>query len=91
MNPIQTRFYTKSGKPINHNPKELIPTQDLEVMYEENSNLYIFSKESFLSTNSRIGKTPILFEMPITESCDIDTKEDWEIAESIALYRTRND
>ena len=47
VNAIQTRFYTKNGKPINHNPKKLIPTQELDKIYEENSNLYIFSKESF--------------------------------------------
>ena len=87
VNPIQTRFYTKKGKPINHNPKKLSPTQELEIMYEENSNLYIFSRKSFLTTFSRIGKNPILFETLATEACDIDTQEDWEIAESIALYR----
>ncbi len=36
VNEIQTRFYNKKGKPINHNPKKLIPTQDLEKIYEEN-------------------------------------------------------
>ena len=90
VNAIQTRFYTKNGKPINHNPKNLIPTQDLETFYEENSNLYIFSKESFLSTESRIGKNPILFETPKNEAIDIDTNEEWEMAESMALYKKRN-
>ena len=80
----------KNGKPINHNPKKLIPTQDLEKIYEENSNLYIFSKESFLSSSSRIGKNPILFETPKNESIDIDTNEEWEIAESMAFYKNRN-
>ena len=49
-------------------PKKLIPTQELDKIYEENSNLYIFSKESFLSTSSRIGKNPILFETPKNEA-----------------------
>ena len=89
VNPIQTRFYTKSGKPINHNPKKLIPTQDLETMYEENSNLYIFSKQSFLATSSRIGKNPILFETPKNEAIDIDTNEEWELAESLAFYKQK--
>lgn len=90
VNAIQTRFYTKTGKPINHNPKKLIPTQDLDTIYEENSNLYIFSKESFLNTSSRIGKNPILFETPKTEAIDIDTNEEWEMAESMAIYKKRN-
>ena len=87
VNTIQTRFYSKKGKPINHNPNKLIPTQELDIVYEENSNLYIFTKSSFFSTFSRIGKKPILFPTPNSESVDIDTKEDWKIAESIALYK----
>lgn len=87
VNAIQTRFYTKNGKPINHNPKKLIPTQELDKIYEENSNLYIFSKESFLSTSSRIGKNPILFETPKNEAIDIDTNDEWEMAESMAYYK----
>ena len=43
---------------FNHNPNKLQRTQDLESLYEENSNLYIFSKESFINSNSRIGKKP---------------------------------
>ncbi len=91
VNSLQTRFYSKKGNPLNHDPKKLIPTQELEVIYEENSNLYIFSKSSFISTNSRIGKNPIMFPTPATESLDIDTQMDWEIAESIALYRKRKE
>ena len=90
VNAIQTRFYSKNGKPINHNPNKLIPTQELEKIYEENSNLYIFSKESFLSTHSRIGKNPILFETPKNEAIDIDTNDEWEMAESMAFYKRRN-
>ena len=33
----QTRFYDKNGNPLNHNPKELIRTQDLDPLFEENS------------------------------------------------------
>ena len=44
----QTRFYDKNANPLNHNPQELIRTQDLESLYEENSNFYIFSKESYI-------------------------------------------
>ena len=56
VNKIQTRFYNSNGKPVNHNPESLIPTQDMEPWYEENSNLYIFSRSSFINSNSRIGK-----------------------------------
>ncbi len=80
---IQTRFYKKDGTPINHNPDKLIKTQDLEPWFEENSNLYLFTKESFESTQARIGKKPFLFETPKGESVDIDTPDDWEIARKL--------
>lgn len=84
VNRYQSRFYTPEGKAINHDPKNLIRTQDLEPMYEENSNLYIFTGESFTATKARIGSSPVLFETPRSESFDIDDQVGWEIAEMIA-------
>lgn len=77
---IQTRFYKADGTPINHDPNNLVRTQDLEPWYEENSNLYIFNKPSFEATNARIGLKPILFEGPRIESIDIDDQADWDFA-----------
>ena len=84
VNKFQTRFYRTDGSPVNHDPDNLIRTQDLEPWFEENSNLYIFSRESFAATNARIGKKPILFETPRAESADIDDQEGWNIAETLA-------
>ena len=84
VNKIQTRFYNTHCKPINHDPDNLIPTQELEAYYEENSNLYIFSKASFDGASARIGKKPMMIESKKIESLDIDTSEDWELANLIA-------
>ena len=84
VNRLQTRFYNEDCTPINHDPDNLIPTQNLEPWYEENSCLYLFTKESFISTNARIGQKPMLFETPRLESIDIDEEEDWLLAESLA-------
>lgn len=84
VNKLNMRLYTEDIKPFNHNPNILKRTQDLENLYEENSNLYIFSKESFLKSNSRIGKKPYMFITPKIESIDIDNYEEWEIAELIS-------
>ena len=67
--------------------KSMFPvrTQDLEPWFEENSNAYIFSGESFLGTKARIGSKPIMFETPKLESVDIDGPEDWALAEALAL------
>lgn len=87
VNPMQTRFYRKDGSAVNHDPNNLIRTQDLEPWFEENSNLYLFTKESFESTNARIGKKPHLFVTPRAESADIDDQEGWDIAEVLATGR----
>jgi CMP-N-acetylneuraminic acid synthetase len=79
---VQTRFYDKNANPINHDSKELLRTQDLEPLYEENSNFYIFSKESFKNAgNRRIGLKPQIFEVNKLEAVDIDEPEDFILAE----------
>lgn len=77
---IQTRFYREDCSPVNHDPANLIRTQDLEPWFEENSNLYIFTKDSFNKTHARIGEKPMMFETPKYESIDIDNPEDWDFA-----------
>jgi len=86
VNRWQTRFYRQDGSAVNHNPNNLIRTQDLEPWFEENSNLYIFTAESFLKTQARIGQQPIMFETPKLESVDIDDQADWHMAEALAKY-----
>jgi CMP-N-acetylneuraminic acid synthetase len=87
VNRHQTRFYRADASPINHDPANLVPTQDLEPWFEENSNLYIFTAASFRAASARIGKHPLMFTTPKAESLDIDTPSDWEIAERVAGAR----
>jgi CMP-N-acetylneuraminic acid synthetase len=90
VNKFQTRFYRADGSAINHDPNNLIRTQDLEPWFEENSNLYVFSASSFASTNARIGKKPLMFEMGRSESVDIDDQESWFMAEAMSMYLQNN-
>ncbi|MCP9773647.1 acylneuraminate cytidylyltransferase family protein [Synechococcus sp. Tobar12-5m-g] len=83
---IQTRLYHADCSPVNHDPDNLIRTQDLEPWFEENSNLYIFTLESFAKANSRIGQQPMMFESAKFESLDIDTPADWDFALAAANY-----
>ena len=78
---LQTRLYDQGGRPLNHDPSVLQRTQDLPPVYEENSNLYLFSKEAMLKSRNRIGKQPLLFEVGKIEALDIDTEADFIIAE----------
>lgn len=84
VNKIQTRFYREDMSPVNHDPDNLIRTQDLEPWFEENSCIFIFSANSFESTNARIGKKPMMYITPPLESIDIDEPEDWEMACALA-------
>jgi len=85
---IQTRFYDKDANPVNHDPQELLRTQDLEPLYEENSNFYIFSKASFKNAgNKRIGLKPQIFEVNKLEAVDIDEPEDFKLAELLHIHK----
>ena len=76
---LQTRLYSRSGKALNHNPGELLQTQDLPPIFEENSCIYLFSEVGMEKTVHRIGSKPLLFEIRAAEAWDIDTPLDFKI------------
>lgn len=91
VNRHQSRFYTHDGKPVNHDPENLIPTQNLQPVYEENSCLYVFTKESFAKKCRRIGLKPLMFPTPNIESVDIDDEFTFRLAELLGLYAQRGE
>jgi len=82
---IQGRLFNEIAEPINHDPSKLIRTQDLEIMFLENSCLYLFDKATFLKNHARIGSKPYLLPIPALDAIDIDTQEEWDLAQKIAL------
>jgi len=87
VTPVQKRFYWPDGRPVNHDPNNMLRTQDLAPVLEENSNIYIFSRQSFKACNHRIGARPVMFPMDPSEAVDIDTEADFRVAEAIAMTR----
>ncbi len=83
----QKRFWTPARVPLNHDPAVLLRTQDLPPLYEENSCVYLFSRELVLRRRNRIGESPQLFELDAIEAWDIDEEHDFVVAE--ALYHAR--
>jgi CMP-N-acetylneuraminic acid synthetase len=77
----QTRLYFQDGRAINHNPLELIQTQDLPPVYEENSCLYLFTRENLARKHHRIGDKPLMFEIDRAEAWDIDEELDFEMTD----------
>jgi CMP-N-acetylneuraminic acid synthetase len=84
---LQTRLWDELARAVNHNPNILLRTQDLPPIFEENSCMYIFSKEILMRKHNRIGDRPYLLEIPKEEAQDIDVELDFRIAEF--LYKAR--
>ena len=85
---LQTRLYDRYGRAINHDPEILIQTQDLPPVYEENSCLYIFTRQNLIKRHHRIGAKPMLFEIAAEEAWDIDEEIDFAITDF--LLRRKN-
>lgn len=84
VSPIQARMWSKGGKPTNHDPENLLPTQELETIFVENSLFYLFSREVLFSSNNRIGTRPLMITTSELSSVDIDTEDQFLLADSIA-------
>jgi CMP-N-acetylneuraminic acid synthetase len=84
---LHTRLYDQHGHAINHNPDILLQTQDLPPVYEENSCMYIFSRENLERRHNRLGERPLLFEMDADEAWDIDEELDFAITGFLMQHR----
>jgi len=87
VTPLYTRLYRADGIPINHDPQLLIRTQDLPVIYEENSCIYIFSRKMFDNCKNRIGLNPMMFPIDRFEAVDIDEEFDFAVSELLMEKR----
>lgn len=81
VTPHRTRLWNGDAEPMNHERDRLLPTQELDPVYEENSNLYIFTRDSLLKRKNRIGDDPKLYDMNAEEAVDIDYPRDFRYAE----------
>lgn len=84
---LQTRLYDLEGKAINHDPSELLRTQDLPPIYEENSCIYLFSRESLEKQGHRMGENPLMYPISAEEAWDIDEEIDFQIADFLMRQR----
>ncbi|MBW8010241.1 MAG: acylneuraminate cytidylyltransferase family protein [Chloroflexi bacterium] len=84
---LKTRLYDAEGNAINHDPAELLRTQDLPPVFEENSCLYIFSRQTLEVRSNRIGEKPEMFEIDANEAWDIDEELDFQIADFLMQRR----
>ena len=87
---LQTRLWDALARPVNHNPAILLRTQDLPPIYEENSCIYIFTRENLARRRNRIGERPLMYEIPAEEAWDIDEELDFAIADFLMRRRLKS-
>ncbi len=80
------------GNPVNFDVSEKINSQFLDPVSRIVWALTAWKKDNFIAQQNN-GKNPIfsgnlgIFEIPKDESCDLDTPEDWNIAEGFIRAR----
>jgi CMP-N-acetylneuraminic acid synthetase len=87
---LQTRLWDQLGRAINHNPAVLLQTQDLPPVYEENSCIYIFTRQNLLRRRNRLGERPLMFPIDAAEAWDIDEELDFAITDFLMTQLKRN-
>ena len=65
-------------------------TQDLPPIFDENSNLYIFTADTLRQNRTRIGQRPQMFEIDRRDAWDIDEEIDFKVAEFLFLEREKS-
>jgi CMP-N-acetylneuraminic acid synthetase len=76
-------FLWCNGKPLNFDIQNFPRTQDLAPIYSEAPGAYVFTKETFLKYDRRVGNNVYIHEISEVESRDIDYIENFEIADAI--------
>ena len=76
-------FYWYAGTPVNYRPEVLPRSQDMLPVIEETTGLYGIRKESLEKYRCRIGRKPYIHIVNKFEAVDINTEEDFKIAEYI--------
>lgn len=74
-------FVWYQGKPLNYSISNIPRTQTIEPIYLETSGFYIFKQEVINKLYTRIGDNPYLVIVDNKEGIDIDTEEDFVIAQ----------
>lgn len=86
-------FY--QGEPLNFDIQHKVNSQMLEPVEKTIWALTAWKRETFMKLEQQ-GECPVFggklgtFAIPKDEACDLDTEEDWKIAESFLLARNRS-
>lgn len=82
---IQTYCWA-NNMPINYDPSNMLQTQNLQPIFAETSGFYVFKKDDYLKSGSRINGRVCLIEVTERESLDIDDPKDFSLAQNLLNY-----
>ena len=71
------------GVPVNYNPSKRPRRQDMRPQFRENGSLYVMKAAGLVEHGCRLFGRVARFEMGLAESFQIDTIEDFEVAEAL--------
>lgn len=80
-------FLWLEGTPFNYELTNIPRTQELKKMYIETCGLYVYKKNLILDQKRRIGDKPYLIQVSKIEACDINTEDDFYLADAIYNYK----
>jgi N-acylneuraminate cytidylyltransferase len=76
-------FLYKDGKALNYDPAKQIRSQDLPDIVSLNYGFSIINRQKMIEYKNIVGKRPFFVKLSKIESIDIDTPEDFFIAETL--------
>lgn len=76
-------FYWYGGNPVNYRPCILPRSQDMQPVIEETTGLYGITRKSLERFHCRVGAFPYMCQVGKFEAVDINTEEDFKLAEFI--------
>ncbi len=90
--PIQRALQVDDNGYVSYVTSEFQPmrTQDLPPRFHDAGQFYLFKVETFLQSKQIVMDNTVAFEMPESSVQDIDTEEDWKMAELKYAYMLAN-
>tara|TARA_B100001964_G_scaffold101846_1_gene113895 strand:+ start:15 stop:572 length:558 start_codon:yes stop_codon:yes gene_type:complete len=76
-------WFWYNNKPVNYDPKVLPRSQDATPIIRETTGLYAIRRDALLKNKCRIGENPYMLFVGEMEAMDIDTEQDFRVAEII--------
>jgi CMP-N-acetylneuraminic acid synthetase/beta-phosphoglucomutase-like phosphatase (HAD superfamily) len=71
---------------LNYSTINMVQTQDLEPIYAETSGFYVFKRDDYLHTDTRINGKSFFVEVSDKEAIDIDYTKDFELATQLLNF-----